>query len=162
MAIPSYKQISINNSTEDSIISDLEPHSFDQLPYVINISHLSDQFEAVAIIEDFLIERKVTNYPYPVYIISNLKNYHGPFSIFESLNDCPRFYKQKIKQLNVRENKIMQKIYLKQKNLLNMQGHNYEEDLKDYSISHREISNLHQESIFLDKLQEKLKRYYDK
>jgi hypothetical protein len=162
MAIPSYKQININNSTEDSIITQLEPHSFDQLPYVIDISHLSDQFEAISIIEDFFSDHQITNYPYPIYIISTLKNYHGPFSIFESLSACPKFYKQKLKQLNARENKIMQKVQLKQKNLLNMQGHNFEEDLIDYSLAHKLIHHLHKESLFLNRLQEKLKRYYVK
>jgi len=162
MAIPSYKQININNSTRNSIFTQLEPHVFGQLPYILNIDHLSDQFEAIAVIEEFFEKIRVTNYPYPIYIISTLKNYHGPFSIFESINECPAFFKQKIKQLNARENKIIQKIYLKQKNLLNMQGHNYEEDLKDYSLSHKEIHHLHKEAIFLNNLKDKLEKFYDK
>ena len=162
MSIPSYKQININNSTQESIISQLEPHNFNNIPYVLNISHLSDQFEAISIIEEFFEKHNISNYPYPIYIISNLKNYHGPFSIFESLSECPKFFKQKIKQLNARENKIMQKIYLKQKNLLNMQGHNYENHLKDYSLTHKEIHHLHKEDLFLSKLQNKLKKFYDK
>lgn len=162
MAIPHFKQININNSTEESINHQLSSYTFGHMPYILNISNLSDQFEALSIIEEFMESEGITNYPYPIYIISDLKNYHGPFSIFEDIKDCPSFFKQKIKQLNSRENKILQRIYLKQKNLFNMQGHNYEENLKDYSFHHKEIYHLHKESLFLSKLKEKLTRYYDK
>ena len=161
MAIPSFKQININNSTKESIYEQLEPSYLSQFPYILDISQLVDQFEAITYIEQFLEERYVTNYPYPIYIISSLKNYHGKFSIFESSSLCPIFFKQKAKQLNARENKIMQKIYLKQKNLKNLQGHNFENDLQEYSEKHKQIFYLHKERIFLSKLNKTLEKYYE-
>jgi hypothetical protein len=160
MAIPSYKQININFEDKKSVFEQLALHQFGQIPYIINISHLTEQYSALKNIEQYFTENEVNNYPYPIYIISTIKNYFGIFHIFESIEACPSFFKQKIKQLNTKENKILQKIYLKQKNLNNMNGLNSKNIFKYYSQSHKTIYNLEKEKHFLDNLKFKLEKYF--
>ena len=118
MAIPSFKQVNINFPTKEKIFEQLSLHQFGQLPYIFTISHLEDEVQALSFIEEYLQENDISNYPYPIYIISTLKLYKGPFTLFEKIEELPRFFKQKIKQLNTKENKILQKIYLKQQKRL--------------------------------------------
>ncbi len=160
MAIPSYKQVNINFEDKTSVYGQLNLHQFGQLPYLLNISHLAEQLIALKNIECYFQENEIKNYPYPIYIISNIKNYFGPFHIFESVESCPRFFRQKIKQLNTKENKILQKIYLKQKNLKNMNGINFTNTFQYYSDSHKSLYNLEKEKEFLDKLTFKLEKHY--
>ena len=162
MAIPSYKQININFEDKNSVFNQLSLHQFGQLPFLITISHLNEQYSALKNIEQYFVENEINNYPYPIYIVSTIKNYFGPFHIFESVEACPKFYKQKIKQLNTKENKILQKIYLKQKNLKNMNSLNHKNVFEFYSESHKTIFNLEKEKSFLDKLTAKLQDHFRK
>jgi hypothetical protein len=162
MAIPSYKQVNINFEDKNSVFNQLSLHQFTQLPYLINISHLNEQYSALKNIEQYFMENDINNYPYPIYIISTVKNYFGPFHIFDSVESCPKFFKQKIKQLNTKENKILQKIYLKQKNLKNMNTLNHKEVFELYSESHKKIFYLEKEKTFLDNLTDKLNIHFGK
>ena len=162
MAIPSYKQVNINFEDKNSVFNQLSLHQFGQLPFLITISHLNEQYSALKNIEQYFVENEINNYPYPIYIVSTIKNYFGPFHIFESVEACPKFYKQKIKQLNTKENKILQKIYLKQKNLRNMNSLNHKNVFEFYSESHKTIFNLEKEKSFLDKLTAKLQDHFGK
>ena len=162
MAIPSYKQVNINFEDKNSVFNQLSMHQFGQLPFLITISHLNEQYSALKNIEQYFVENEINNYPYPIYIVSTIKNYFGPFHIFESVEVCPKFYKQKIKQLNTKENKILQKIYLKQKNLKNMNSLNHKNVFEFYSESHKTIFNLEKEKSFLDKLTAKLQDHFRK
>jgi len=162
MAIPSYKQVNINFEDKNSVFNQLSMHYFGQLPFLITISHLNEQYSALKNIEQYFVENEINNYPYPIYIVSTIKNYFGPFHIFESVEACPKFYKQKIKQLNTKENKILQKIYLKQNNLKNMKSLNHKSVFEFYSESHKTIFNLEKEKSFLDKLTAKLQDHFGK
>lgn len=162
MAIPSYKQVNINFSDEKNIDKQLSMHQFGQLPYIFNISHLKDQITALRNIENHMQMKQISNYPYPIYIISDIKNHHGLFSLFEKIEHIPKFFKQKIKQLNTKENKILQKIYLKQHNLENMNGVNFKESIDEFAISHQAIFKTVKEKEFYDKIIKKLEKYYDK
>lgn len=162
MPIPSYKQVHIKSEKRELIFDQLNFHQFGQVPYIFSIDHLENQIEALKNIEDFVEEKRLSNYPYPIYIVSDIQNYRGELSIFLSLAECPSFYKQKIKQLNVKENKILQKIYLKQKNIQNMRALEYRPYLEEYGRSHKKISHLYQEELFLTGLLTQLEDYYDK
>ena len=162
MAIPIYKLINIDNSIETSIQRQLEGHQFSQVPTILDVTELSDQFEAITHIENFLLEKEVSSFPYPTYIVTKIKNYHGEYSFFESIDKTPSFYWKKLKQLNARENKILQKNYLKQKNLENTQGHNFQEELVKYAKGHKVIFNLIKEIYFLESIQKNLEAFYDK
>ena len=129
---------------------------------VFSISHLQDEVQALSFIEEYLQENDISNYPYPIYIISTIKLYNGPFKLFEKVEELPQFFKQKIKQLNTKENKILQKIYLKQQNLKNMNGVDFTYILKQYADSHKIIYNNMKEADFLDRISSKLEAYYDK
>lgn len=162
MPIPSYKQIHIKNEVREVIFEQLKLHHFGQVPFVLSITHLKNQIEALINIEDFIEEKEISNYPYPIYIISDINNYTGPLNLFKTFEECPRFFKQKIKQLNLKENKILQKIYLKQKNIQNMRTVDYQPHLEEYGNSHKKINNLYKEKVFLGNLLIKLEDYYDK
>jgi hypothetical protein len=162
MPIPSYKQIHIKSEAREMIYDQLNFHQFGQVPYILSISHLENEIEALKNIEDYCEEHRLSNYPYPLYVVSTLQNYRGALEIFESIEQCPKFYKQKIKQLNVKENKILQKIYLKQKNLMNMRNLEYRPYLEEYGRSHKKLHTLYQEEVYLNKLAQKLEAYYDK
>lgn len=161
MPIPSYKQIHIKSEAREVIYDQLNFHQFGQVPYILSISHLENEIEALKNIEDYLAEKKLSNYPYPIYIVSSIQNYRGEMEIFPRIEECPKFYKQKIKQLNVKENKILQKIYLKQKNLQNMRNLEYAPYLKEYGKSHKKLHLLYQEDSYLTQLIDKLEEYYD-
>lgn len=161
MPIPSYKQIHMKAESRNSTFDQLSAQQFGQVPFVLSIDHLANQIESLKNIEDYLIEKNLTNYPYPVYIISSVDNYLGKLQLFKNISECPRFYKQKIKQLNIKENKILQKIYLKQKNLQNIQGIDIVPHFSDYAKTHKKLHNLKREESFYDLLIGKLEEYYD-
>lgn len=162
MPIPSYKQIHIKSEERSKIFDQLNFHQFGQVPYIFSISHLGNELVALKNIEDFLEENQLSNYPYPIYIVSSIQNYRGSLELFSTIEECPKFYKQKIKQLNVKENKILQKIYLKQKNLQNIRAVEFTPYLNEYGRAHKKLFNLHKEEVFLSKLANKLEAYYDK
>lgn len=162
MPIPSYKQVHIKSEKRDLIFDQLNFHQFGQVPYLLSISHLENQIEALKNIEDYIAEQKLSNYPYPTYIISDIQNYRGHLELFNSIEQCPSFFKQKVKQLNVKENKILQKIYLKQKNIQNMRELEYRPYLEEFGRSHKKLSHLYKEDVFLSNLLTKLEGYYDK
>lgn len=162
MPIPSYKQVHIKSDKRELIFEQLILHLFGQVPYIFSISHLGDQIEALKSIEDFIEENELSNYPYPNYIISSIKNYSGSLNIFKSLEECPSFFKQKIKQLNIKENKILQKIYLKQNKIKNMRDIEYRPYLEEYGHAHKKMSDLYNEEFFLKNILTKLEDFYDK
>lgn len=158
MPIPSYKQIHIKSSERNIIFEQLDSHCFGQVPYLICIDHMSEQ-ESILKSLEFYFDQKETNvYPYPVYIISNIENYKGELLIINSLDNSPQFFKQKIKQLNVKENKILQKIKLKQNSLQNIKRQDYNPFINNYAKIHKELKLLHQEQLFYDKLLEKMEK----
>lgn len=161
MPIPSYKQVHIKSEKKEMIFDQLSIHQFGQVPYILSIDHLTAQDLAIVAIEEYFELNKVSNYPYPIYIVSTVKNYLGPLQIKNAIEDCPKFYKQKIKQLNNKENKILQKIYLKQKNLQNIRLEDYLPFLNEYAKSHKRLNELYKEQVFYEELIEKLEKYYE-
>lgn len=161
MPIPSYKQLHIKKSNRLDIFDQLNFHQFGQVPYVFSIDHLENEIEALANIEDYFYEYKLSHYPYPTYIVSNIQNYQGPLLLVQTIEQCPRFYKQKVKQLNVKENKILQKIYLKQKNMNNLKDFDYQPAIEEYAKGHKKLSHLNHAKKFYDQLNNILEKFYD-
>jgi hypothetical protein len=161
MPVPSYKQVNIKSSLKAEVYNQLNTHQFGQVPYVLNIDHLEDQMMALASIEDYFSDKEIPQYPYPIYVISTLENFGGQLKIFRSFQECPQFFRQKVKQLNVKENKILQRIYLKQNKLKNIKEEEFLPHLKEYSSNHTRLYEMRWEELFYQKLKEKLVAYHD-
>lgn len=161
MSIPSYKQVHIKSDKKELVFDQLNQHQFGQVPYIFSINHLCDQNLVIHSLETYFIKNQISFYPYPIYIISSLENYRGPLLLRKSIHHCPSFYNQKIKQLNAKESKILQKIHLKQKNLQNIRAEDYKTYLNEYARYHKKLNHLYNEQLFYEGLIEKLESYYE-
>lgn len=157
MSIPSYKQIHIIKEDRETIFEQLSEHQFGNLPYVLIITQLKDQLMAINNINDYIYENDTPKLPYPIYIVSNEINAISDIAIFKTFNECPRFFNQKIKAPNIKEQAILHKLHLKQKNLSNLKPHEFNIAIDMYAKGHKELSKIAKEGDFLEKLNRKLR-----
>jgi len=162
MAIPSYKQVNIKSSAIETIHAQMSAQKYGHVPYIVDISHLGDQGIAIRNIEHVMDTLDVPTSPYPVYIVASMIEYNGPLEVFKTIKDCPGFFKQKVKPLNVKESTILQKINLKQKHLMQLRSEEYLPVLSEYASSHKTLNTLVREQEFLEKVKTKLQDQYVK
>lgn len=156
MAIPIYKQVRIKSQDKNQISVQLKALRFGNAPYVFILDGLNDQAQALLAIEQCLEELKIPSCPYPIYIIGDVSDYDGQLDVFTNIQQCPQFFNKRNKQLNVKEQQVMQKLKLKQKNMENLVKDEYFPPLKRYAKSHKLIYKVTQESTYLEDLMQKL------
>jgi hypothetical protein len=161
MPIPSYKQVHIKGSDQNNITKQLSIHKYGNIPYVFIITHLENQIEAIENIETYLKDYEVPLWPYPIYVISSLTEYSGSLDIFDDIKSCPQFYNQKVKTPNVKEQDILHKLTLKQKNISNLKSYEYKPALDNYATGHKTIYRLSSEGLYLENLLFKLRDLND-
>jgi hypothetical protein len=150
MTIPTFKKITINSQQKRMIYAQLDQHEFGAFPYIFNFHELvQSQIEAIKNIEDYLVDHSISLFPYPIYIIADVNNYHGHLNVVSDPKFIPKFYEQKERPLNSKEEQLYSKVLLKQKNLSNLQEIDFFPVITEYARTHKSISLLSSELEFL-------------
>lgn len=137
MAPPIVKQIELLSETLANIIQFLDEQSFNERPHVISLQKFPEkQIELVQVLDDYFIDK---SFIYPVYILSQVTDYPTRLTLIQELSEVPRYYKQKSKQLNIKENLVFSKIKLKQNQLTNINMLEIKPILDQYAYDHKII-----------------------
>lgn len=150
MSIPSLKKVNISQDRIDDLKSQLDQISFDGAPVAISISHIKDQYSVTTQIEDYIIKKKIELIPYPICLITSENIQSNLLIIIKETNEAPKFFLQKIKSLNLKENAILKKIALLQEKIRNTNIAQSKSTFKKYSFSTRKINNLQIQSNFIN------------
>ena len=162
MGIPSYKKVHIISEKKEEIFRQLESFQYGRTPYIFIVEHLGKaQEQVIDFIQEFVQMYSVNITTYPINIIASINAPNSILSVFPSIEAVPKFYNQKIKQLNVQENNLLKKVILKQNNLHNIRESECLPTLKEYSKSHKALYQLEKEKEFLSKLSVKLEEQYE-
>lgn len=123
MSLPIYHEIPINQNDEEHIISTIGHAPIGKIPCYFTLKNIADdeKSEVIDLIyQGFLILGLNDSFPYPTYIVSHIKNDAVPIRQFSMPNKMPRFFMNKSKRLNAKENVIYSKNQLKIKRLNNL------------------------------------------
>ena len=156
MAIPIYKQVHLKSEQKDMILEQIKIHKFGDTPYLFILSHLQNQEIALKELETCIDELNIPNWPYPIFVISDIVGYQGKLEVFHDIQHCPAFFNKKLKSLNVKEQQVMQKLSLKQKNIQNLKSNEYHPPLNRYAKAHKAIFKIVKEAQYLEDLLQKL------
>ncbi len=158
MALPSYKNINIVSEKKAQIYAVLKKIDWTEAPIVLNILHMgNEQLSILETIDEYFEEYPKNLLPYPVYALADCKYYTGPIYTAKEVRELPKFYNQKSRPLNAKENTIMSKVTLKKANLSNLRSAEYWPILKHYSDVHRNISSLQKEKSYYEEIKKALK-----
>lgn len=139
MAPPIIKQIELLSDKKENIFQFLSEHNFNERPTVISLLKFKDtQEQLISILEEFFEEK---SFIYPAYILTTMIEYPTTLNMVESLNQVPKFYRQKSKQLNIKENLVFNKIKLKQEQLKSINQEEIGPILREYSKEHKIIND---------------------
>ncbi len=163
MALPSFKNVHIASEKKETIFSQLKKINWDESPIVLNVLHLLEfQLEALENIDLFFEANPNNKLPYQVYAFGKCPLYTGPLYLAREVKELPRFYNQKTRPLNAKENGVMNKVLLKRTNLVNLRSSEYIPVLNQYAHAHKKISLLNKELDFINEVQIGLRKYYGK
>lgn len=149
MSIPSLKKVNLSQDLTE-LTSQLDQISFDDVPLAINISHLKDQLKAIGIIEQYIKDNRIRLNPYPVSIITTEEYKSDELLILTDTKYFPRFYSQKLKPLNLKENALLKKISLLQEKIKSIDMPSSKAVFKKYAKTSRKINLLQRQSAFID------------
>lgn len=152
MSIPSLKKVNIAENNLSDLSGQLDLINFDNAPVAISISHIKDQYSVVQKIEEYIVENNLKLLPYPVCLITNENIRSNSLIIIKETKEAPRFFLQKIKSLNLKENAILKKISLLQTKIRSTNISQSKETFKNYSQATRRINKLQRQSSFINEI----------
>jgi hypothetical protein len=139
MAPPILKIIELLTDKKASLFAYLSEQNFNERPIFISLKKFPEkQFELIEMLDEYFTQR---NFLYEVYVQTDLVNYPSSLNLVKSIEEVPRFFKHKAKQLNLKENAVFNKIKLKQEQLKNINQNDVLPILKDYAFRHKEIKS---------------------
>ncbi len=130
---------------------------FGHSPILLEIVHLKEHQESVlTTIENYFEEHDLNYAAYPIVILTTLERYHSKFYLTQDRKKIPQFFKQKLKQLTLKENQKLNFVELKQTHLHNLILSEYSKIINEYSKNHKEIHYLNRENEFYKVLLERI------
>lgn len=158
MAAPLFKFLEIFTPKKEEIWPKLESSNPGLQPIVVNIKKMGANEElALKIIENYFVTKKARDFPYPLYIVSTLKNHNSRLQVFSSFQKLPQFFLRKNRPLNLKENQLMAKVALKQKSLQSINMQEVEPILKGYGKNHKILRKKQEYLEFLDAVEKNLR-----
>lgn len=128
-------------------------------PLIFNLLSLENaQARGVNLIEEFINEKNLSPYfPYPIYLLTSLKNYKGNLQILKSKNEIPKFFKIRSLKPNAKEESLITK-----GNMLCEKFSNFSHQESTYKIfkfneQHKKMYLQSLEGDYLEKLIKKLR-----
>jgi hypothetical protein len=149
MSIPSLKKVNLSQDITE-LTGQLDQISFDDVPLAINISHLKEQIQAIKIIETYIKDNRIKLTPYPISIITTEDYKSSELLILNDTKEFPRFFSQKIKPLNLKENALLKKIYLLQEKIKGTDIKASKDVFQNYAATSKKINMLNRQSTFID------------
>lgn len=122
MSYPSYREIEILEPSIDKISEIIQELNVGHIPIYFNLLKLQDTDKEEAIQNIYSIYKLLRHsftFPYPTYIVSNVRCNDIPIIQIASIDMLPKFYKLKIKKLTVKEQEAARKNELNAKLFLN-------------------------------------------
>ena len=158
MGLPLYKILEIYDPKRAAVWAKLANAPVGAQPVAIDLSNLGDrELEALEYIEEFVRLQKTRAFPYPLYVVSNIKNHRGVLELVPSLEHLPQYYKKKNRPLNMKENSMMAKVSLKQGKLENINLDEFKPLAKTYAAKHKVIFKKQSYLNYLESLFEGLR-----
>ncbi|MCO4753136.1 MAG: hypothetical protein KC478_01575 [Bacteriovoracaceae bacterium] len=147
MPLPLYKTLEIHEPKKAAIWAKLANAGIGKQPVVVDIRPARElEHEALVFVDLFMDQTSVRDFPYPLYIITNISQ-HPSLDLFPSPNDLPIFYRRKNRPLNMKENTLMAKVSLKQNSLDNVNIEEVRSTLGAYAKKHK---MLHKKQTYLN------------
>lgn len=150
MSIPSLKKVNISEERINDLKGQLDQISFDGAPVAISISHIKDQYSLTRQIEEYLVEKNRKMIPYPICLITSVNIQSSSLIVIKETKEAPRFFLQKIKSLNLKENAILKKIALLQTKIKSTNITLSQNTFKEYSKATKKIHDLERQSNFIN------------
>jgi hypothetical protein len=139
MAPPILKIIELLTDKRDSLFSYLNEQNFDERPVFISLKKFPEkELELVELLEEYFSNK---NYLYNVYVQTKFLNLPSVLNLVRGIEEVPKFYKHKTKQLNMKENAVFNKIKLKQDQLKSINKREVLPILKAYANDHKMIKS---------------------
>lgn len=139
MAPPILKIIELLTDKRDSLFSYLNEQNFDERPVFISLKKFPEkELELVELLEEYFSNK---NYLYNVYVQTQFLNLPSVLNLVRGIEEVPKFYKYKTKQLNMKENAVFNKIKLKQDQLRSINKNEVLPVLKAYANDHKTIKS---------------------
>lgn len=158
MGLPLYKVLEIYDPKKPALWAKLANAPIGQQPVVVDISRLNEkELSALEYIEEFIRLKKARPFPYPLYIISKIKNHRGVLELVPSVEKLPQYYKKKNRPLNMKENTLMAKVSLKQGKLENINIDEFTPVADAYAAKHKIIFKKQSYLDYLDSIHEGLR-----
>lgn len=154
MGLALFKTIEIYDHKRPAIWAKLSNAGIGQQPLAIDLRKLGpEEGPALESIEEYLLQGKGRDFPYPLYIIVSDIETESFISLVDSPERLPRFFKQKSRPLNIKENNMLAKVSLKQKKLESINIEEFKPVVQTYAANHKMI---YKKQVYLDYLNEVL------
>lgn len=135
MVPPIVKTIELLSDKQLNIVQLLNDQCFNERPHLISLQKFPEkQVELIQILDDYFIDKSII---YPIYILTSVVDYPTQLSLVEDVSEVPKYYKQKNKQLNIKENLVFNKIKLKQNQLKNINQNEIRPIVDRYAYDHK-------------------------
>tara|TARA_B100001971_G_scaffold61895_1_gene56871 strand:+ start:71050 stop:71532 length:483 start_codon:yes stop_codon:yes gene_type:complete len=159
MAPPIIKQIELLSDKKENIYNFLNEQDFDERPCVISLMKFPEkQEQLIEVIGEILRDK---SFLYPIYIYTTLIDYPTQLNLVDNLNQVPKYYKQKTKQLNIKENLVYNKIKLKQDQLRSINRAEVDPIIKEFALEHKMIKEKEDFNIYLKKIISGIRKKHD-
>lgn len=149
MSIPSLKKVNLSQNITE-LRSQLDLISFDDVPLALNIAHLRDQKMAIHQIEKYIKDKRINVLPYPISVITTEKFISNKLLIMNNPKFFPKFFIQKLKPLNLKENALLKKINLLQEKIKNTDIISSKRIFESYAKTNRKINILRKQEEFIN------------
>lgn len=159
MAPPILKILELLTDKKDNLFTFLDGQNFNERPVLISLNKFTQSQEALLELLDEYFSLKETLYP--VYIQTHVLDFPTHLNIVQSSNEVPKFFKQKTKQLNIKENLVFNKIKLKQDQLRNFNKKEVIPIIESYSENHRAIKEKSDYLLYLKSIVKEIRSKHE-
>jgi hypothetical protein len=158
MKIPIFEEVLLKGTGHDDILDVVLDSRIGKVPCYINLSNYSsDDFDLTILnLEQVFLEQSIHPcFPYPVYIIYP-KSSRTIIPVVRTVKDLPEHYFKKVKRPNNKELQLLNKLSLKVDKIKFLELYKISQDLKETSISQKDLYRETKELYFLEVLNAKL------
>lgn len=129
-------------------------------PLVFNLLTLeSAQGRGVNLIEEFIHEKNLSpNFPYPIYLLTSLKNYKGNLQILRTKKDVPKFFRIRDLKPNGKEESLISKSNMLSEKISNFSHQESTYKIFKFNEQHKKMYLQTIEGDYLEKLIKKLRK----
>ncbi|MBC74483.1 MAG: hypothetical protein CME64_00550 [Halobacteriovoraceae bacterium] len=156
MPLPLFRVVEILEVKRSSIWAKLANAPIGKQPVAVDVRPAKElEYEALELVDEYLTKNKVRDFPYKLSVLTNLGE-HPRLEVFKHWDDLPAFFKRKNRPLNMKENTLMAKVTLKQKNMENINIEEVEETISSYANKHKLLAKKQSYLNYLKQLSEEL------